>query len=77
MLFFVECGFHAAITVVWRSTGTVHLDDVADLGHVDKLVDETLSVHFGKNAALVVVPAIVRNSQYLSLPIFMICMNYI
>jgi hypothetical protein len=34
----------------------VDLDDVADLGHVDKLVDEALTVHLGQDASLVVVP---------------------
>ncbi len=34
----------------------VDLDDVADLGNVDKLVDEALTVHLGQDASLVVVP---------------------
>ncbi len=35
----------------------VDLNDIADLGNVDKLVDEALTVHLGQNASLVVVPA--------------------
>jgi hypothetical protein len=31
--------------------------DVSNLGNVDKLIDESLTVHFGQNPALVVVPA--------------------
>ena len=34
----------------------VDLDNVAHFGHVDKLVDESLTVDFGKNSALVIVP---------------------
>ena len=36
---------------------TLHLPDVAPLGHVDELVDQPLSVHLGQDPALVVVPA--------------------
>jgi hypothetical protein len=36
--------------------GTVDLDDLANLGNVDKLVDQTLSVDLGQDASLVVVP---------------------
>lgn len=35
-------------------TGTVDLDDV--FGHVDELVHQTLAVHFGEDASLVVIP---------------------
>ncbi len=31
--------------------------DVSNLGNVDKLIDESLTVHLGQNPALVVVPA--------------------
>ncbi len=35
----------------------VDLNYVANLGNVDKLVDEALTVHLGQDASLVVVPA--------------------
>ncbi len=31
--------------------------DVSNLGNVDKLIDESLTVHLGQDTALVVVPA--------------------
>lgn len=36
------------------SASAVDLDDV--FGHVDKLVDESLAVHFGQNTSLIVIP---------------------
>ena len=33
----------------------VHLHDVSDLGNIDKLVDESLTVHLGQDASLVVI----------------------
>ena len=40
----------------------VHLDNVANLGDVDKLVDQALTVHLGENAALVIVSATNKKS---------------
>jgi len=37
-------------------SGALHLHDVSDLGDIDKLVDEPLTVHFGQDAPLVVIP---------------------
>ena len=36
--------------------GAVDLDDLADLGDVDELVDQALAVHLGQNASLIIVP---------------------
>lgn len=36
--------------------GALHLNNVSDLGDIDKLIDESLSVHLGKDAPLVVIP---------------------
>ena len=36
--------------------GAVHLDDLADLGHVDELVNQALAVDLGQNASLIIVP---------------------
>ena len=36
--------------------GAVDLDDLADLGHVDELVNQALAVHLGQNASLIIVP---------------------
>ena len=37
-------------------SGALHLNDVSDLGDIDKLVDEPLTVHLGQDAPLVVIP---------------------
>jgi len=34
----------------------VNFEDVSDLGHIDELIDQTLAVHFGQNAPLIVIP---------------------
>ena len=41
----------------WQALGarTVDLDDV--LWNIHELVDEALSIHFGENATLVIIPA--------------------
>ena len=38
--------------------GAVDLDDLADLGDVDELVDQALAVHLGQNASLIIVPGL-------------------
>jgi hypothetical protein len=40
---------------------TIHFIDFANLGHVDKLVDQSLTVNLGKDATLVVIPE--KNSR--------------
>ncbi len=57
---FLDCAFEMCAQL-YPADGShpvaVDLNDVADLGHVDKLVDQALTVHLGKDASLVVVPA--------------------
>ena len=45
------------MALVLAGLATLHLPDVAPLGHVHELVDEALAVHLGQDPALVVVPA--------------------
>ncbi len=44
-------------SVVALGSTALHLHDLSHLGNVDKLIDESLTVHLGQNTALVVVPA--------------------
>lgn len=42
----------------------VNFEDVSDLGHIDELIDQPLPVHFGQNAPLIVIPAIVEIKKF-------------
>ena len=37
-------------------SGAVHFNDLAHLGHIHELVDQTLTVNLGQNAALIIIP---------------------
>ena len=45
------CSAHGSHSVA------IDLNNVPDLGNVDKLVDQALTIHLGEDASLVVVPA--------------------
>ena len=44
------------MSVLCLASAALDLNDVSDLGNVDKLVDESLAVHLGEDASLVVIP---------------------
>ena len=35
----------------------VDFEDISNLGHINKLIDQPLAVHFGQDAPLIVIPA--------------------
>ena len=59
-IFLILCGVDAVCWLLETKVGKSHsiavdLDNVAHFGHIDKLVDQSLTVDFGKNSSLVIV----------------------